>query len=690
MDKSVNHYLRRSRELGTGGVFHHTWTKIKSEMIAFCQLAWWKWVPNSQMSDRVFLTHVNCVWPSIDSLLDHLAARPASSFILPHESSREILAILTSQYPEHVSAILAAADAACRNELSLLGQEFKFGGEIDWNKDPVTGWKFPKLPQNQMSQYIGAERPVDLIFFWEMNRQQHFITLGIAYWLTDNPKYINAFCRQIQNWIDTNPPRQSINWYYGLEISIRLIAWTVAFQFFRNSPKFREEIGSKFLKSLWQQASFLRNHLQIFRTKDDIPNNHLIAELTGLTLVGLTFSEFRDAHTWRETGLHLLKQYAPVQNHAYGVNKEQAMGYHRFIAELLLLIVTLSHRNALPLQPDLEQMLMRMLDYLSYTLEPIGTVPMWGDSDYGRVLGLGKNKNFWDIRWLLSAGAALFGRVDWKFTAGRFDEEAFWLLGMEGLEAWEKLDAHAPTQTSNAFPQGGVYIIRDDWTANTDVAFFRCGPFGLGGAGHCAHAHCDLLSFTLWVNGQPLLVDSGTYTYHGSFRNYFRLASAHNTAMIDGHEQAIPLPNFNWEQTPNAENMEWDGKRVKGLLAFPGQLSFMRELIHPKHGVWNSIDTFTGKDEHNIEWFFHFNPSLDLELDDKRCKLIVKQQGQPFVILSMPDNHVHFQLRDSWYSEKYGIKQCNRELYGHWQGILKPNGVTFNWQFQLINQSSSQ
>jgi hypothetical protein len=47
-----------------------------------------------------------------------------------------------------------------------------------------------------------------------------------------------------------------------------------------------------------------------------------------------------------------------------------------------------------------------MLDYILFTLTPGATSPMWGDSDYGRALGLGQNKDFWDFRPILSAGAS--------------------------------------------------------------------------------------------------------------------------------------------------------------------------------------------------------------------------------------------------------------------------------------------
>jgi hypothetical protein len=688
MFKFAFHYVQRFKELGLVGTLQRVRTRIKNMAIQWSQTWWWGWRARREMNDAGLLARTTGGWQSMDALLDHLASRPASSFILPHESSQKTAILLKQFYPDHVPAILASADAACRNKLSLLGQVFHFSKGIDWQCDPVTGWCWPPLHRTRLDRYLGSTRPVDLIFFWELNRHQHFITLGIAYWLTGDQRYVDAFSSQIESWIETNPIQKGVNWYYPLEVSIRLIAWTVAFQFFRGSQEFRAKIGRAFLKSLWHQADFLSTHLQI--TRFDIPNNHLMAELTGLVLVGAAFPEFRSSAAWRETGLHLLTQQATAQTHSDGVNKEQAIGYHRFVAELLLLIVVRCHQGALPHEPILEETLERMLEYVLFTLTPVGTTPMWGDSDYGRALGLEQNKDFWDFRPILSAGAALFGRPDWKFAASRLYEWAFWLLGSKGLDAWEELDCHPPEKTSHGFPQAGMYVIRDAWAADTDVAFFRCGQFGLGGEGHCAHAHCDLLSFVLWLRGHLLLVDSGTYIYHGAWRDYFRLTAAHNTVKVDGREQAIPRPNFNWQQIPEAKCINWAEERVTGALTYSSQVEFFRELIHPRPGVWELCDKFKGHDRHSMEWFFHFAPGLDLQQAEADHIITVIKEGRAFLTVNVPHNGIHCQIRDDWYSYQYGVKQPNRGLYARWQGELNGEGVSFNWQFCLVNERPQQ
>jgi len=686
MFRCISHHVQRSRELGPLGTLRRVWVRTINRLIVWSQSLWWGWLARQEMSDAALLARTTGEWRSVENLLHHLADRPASSFLLPHESPQATAALLSHYYPEHVAAVLSAADAACRNELSLLGQVFHYSHGIDWHSDPVTGWRFPLLHRSRVSRYLGSERPVDLILFWELNRHQHFITLGIAYWLTGDQRYVDAFSSQVRSWIETNPLQHGVNWYYGLEVSIRLLAWTVAFQFFRGTLEFREETGKAFLKNLWQQADFLSSHLQT--TRESVPNNHMMAELVGLALVGAAFPEFRAAAAWRKTGLSLLNQQATAQTYPDGVNKEQATGYHRFVAELLLLIAARSRQGALPRERILETTLERMLDYVLFTLTPVGTTPMWGDSDYGRALRLGHNKDFWDFRPILSAGAALFRRPDWKFSAGRFDEEAFWLLGSVGLNLWEQLDARPPEQTSRAFPHAGLCIIRDAWAAETDVAYFRCGPFGLGGEGHCAHAHCDLLSLVLWVNGQPLLVDSGTYTYHGPWRDLFRLTAAHNTVMVDDREQAVPIPNFNWQQIPAAKCIGWTGERVAAALTYAGQVEFVRELAHPQPGVWELVDKFTGHDEsQKVSWFFHFAEGLTLRWVDTSESVIVEEHGKPYVVV-FPPKGVCVEIKSGWVSRSYGKKEFNPVLQSIWRGEIPSSSIDFCWKFLSVEQGS--
>jgi hypothetical protein len=83
-----------------------------------------------------------------------------------------------------------------------------------------------------------------------------------------------------------------------------------------------------------------------------------------------------------------------------------------------------------------------------------------------------------------------------------------------------------------SFPHSGYYKLYDgDLSLLFDTG--RIGPDFMPG-----HGHCDCLSFELSVSGTPLFVNSGTFQYQGEKRKYYRSTRAHNTVMINSHEQS--------------------------------------------------------------------------------------------------------------------------------------------------------
>src|SRR6185436_5502018 len=82
-----------------------------------------------------------------------------------------------------------------------------------------------------------------------------------------------------------------------------------------------------------------------------------------------------------------------------------------------------------------------MLDALLALGGPGDPIPLLGDDDGGRALALGAATGYRDGADLLSTGAVLFGRGDWKHELGALREESFWLLGARGWRAWQDLAA---------------------------------------------------------------------------------------------------------------------------------------------------------------------------------------------------------------------------------------------------------
>jgi hypothetical protein len=81
-----------------------------------------------------------------------------------------------------------------------------------------------------------------------------------------------------------------------------------------------------------------------------------------------------------------------------------------------------------------------------------------------------------------------------------------------------------------AYPGMGVYLYRHGRL----TTIVRCGE--VGQHGHGGHAHDDQLSFVMYADGEPVVIDPGTgcYTADMAMRNVLRSAKYHNTVTCDG------------------------------------------------------------------------------------------------------------------------------------------------------------
>jgi hypothetical protein len=100
------------------------------------------------------------------------------------------------------------------------------------------------------------------------------------------------------------------------------------------------------------------------------------------------------------------------------------------------------------------------------------------------------------------------------------------------LELAPELELPAPEPGTTVFEETGYTVVRD---AGTWLAFDAGPP---SPRFLPAHAHGDALSFQLWQDGRPVVLDPGTSTYDaGPVRDDERSTHAHATATVGGKEQ---------------------------------------------------------------------------------------------------------------------------------------------------------
>ncbi len=510
-----------------------------------------------------------------------------------------------------------AADKVVQGRLKIFAlKDAQLADPPLWNRDPLTGIEVP-LTFGKTIDYRDPAQVGDIKYLWEVNRHLHFVTLAQAYRLTGREDYLRTLKAHIDSWLRACPYPLGPNWTSSLELGIRLINWAVVWQLLGlDSPLFAGDDGAalrdRWLTSIYRHAEFIRGHFSRYSSA----NNHLIGEAAGLFIASLTWPFWDRAAGWRESGWSKLRRESLRQNAPDGVNREQSTWYQQFVLDFLL-IAGLSAKSAdLDFPAAYWQRVERMMEFIAAVMDADGNVPMIGDADDGYVVRLAPGAGFSPFRSLLATGAVLFSRADLKAKAVRLDDKTVWLLGDSTASTFEGLPEDPRPSFRHAFPDGGYYVLGTQLEDRDEIRMVAdAGP--LGYLSIAAHGHADALSYTLSVNGEEFIIDSGTYAYHTNrrWRDYFRGTGAHNTIRVDGLDQSVIGGNFLWTSKASARCEEWkvedEADRFLGWHDGYQRLSdpvlHRREIVlHKPERTILIIDTLECKAGHEIELFAHF------------------------------------------------------------------------------------
>ena len=587
-----------------------------------------------EMSDNELLGEFNPIrrGECAADALRHCQRAKNRRFLPSFERRREIVEMMNQRFPAERDAIIKTAEAALAGKFSLLGHDnLSFGdppeSPIDWSLDPVSGKRAPlshwsKLPP--LDPLGGGDPKI----VWELNRHAHFVTLGQAYWLTEDNRFAAAFVDQVSAWIDANPAGMGVNWASSLEAAFRSIAWLWALSLLVDSGEVTPDFFARLLKSLIQHGRHIERYLSYYFS----PNTHLTGEALGLFYLGLALPELDRAEGWRNLGLQILLDQAPKQVRADGVYFEQSSYYHRYTTDFYTHLFALTRADDNLIHRESEIMLRRkleaMLDHLMWITRPDGSSPLIGDDDGGRLIkGAARAAN--DFRDTLAIGSAIFKRGDWKHVAGEAPAEMLWLLGPEGVACYDRLEAESPREISRGFRSSGYFVMRDGWRRDSSFVLIDCGPHGaeIG----CGHAHSDALSIEFASRGVTWLVDPGTFVYAADvkIRNEFRSTSAHNTVTVDDQQQSIPSgPSkpFSWRTTAKCRLHEFvehgdsiffrgshDGyERLNDPVKHTRSVLFVKLDAGADFPEWLIVrDQFTAEKRHRYAIRYHFAPDCD-------------------------------------------------------------------------------
>lgn len=558
---------------------------------------------------------------------------------------------------ERVAALSEEARRVVAHRWPLLGYgTLDFGAEIDWLREPVSGARWPLSYHGDVGLVRGDGSDVRVL--WELNRLGHLLALARARALAGDERFAEEFFAQVEGWRAQNPAGFGPNWACAMEVSLRAMNLLACFQLLRRSPALDERRLASLLALFDEHGRHVRRNLEFSYIAT---GNHYLSDVAGLLWLGLMLPELHAAAAWRAFGLRELLREMDKQVLPDGADCEASTGYHRFVTELFLYSFLLCRANSVEIDGRHWRRLRSMLEYVRAYLRPDGRAPLLGDTDGGQVLPLVRRAAD-DHAYLLGVGAALFGEPRFK-VEGEAPEELFWLLGAEGVQAYEQLGT-APAATSALFEHAGACVLREG-----DL-YLMLGASGVGLAGRGAHGHNDALSVEVSASGVSFLSDPGTYVYTADprARQLFRSTAYHSTVEVDGAEQNAISEDapFHIGDEARPRVIRWESDEARDLAVAEhrgyerlpaGPVTHRRAVAFDKReGRWLVEDSLLGSGVHDFKFVFHAAPGREVRLiDDSTAEVGDGATGARLLVASL-DQLGGVALEPRWSSRGYGSK----------------------------------
>lgn len=434
-----------------------------------------------------------------------------------------------------------------------------------------------------------------------------------------NDEAAEVFRRYISDWLERcrlfAPGSRDLAWN-PYAVATRLGWWIRAY---RAIPERRwgawPDFRKRFITSLWQQAAYLRGHLEW-----DLRGNHLLRDAVGLAWAG-RFFEGPAADGWRSVAAEITASQVREQVLPDGGHFERSPMYHGQVMEDLLTIALLLDDKTLT--ATIREAWGKMANYLVWVRHPDGEIPLLNDS----ALGVGA-----DPESLLHLGGQIGVSVDPKPPRGGHHFED------TGLVVWHG----------------------DPWTL-----FFDAGP--VGAPLQPGHAHADTFTLECSFEGKRLIVDPGTYGYDDdSRRGYDRSTDAHNTVTIDGKDSSEVLGIFRVGRraTPTGVHVEFAPRAALAAGTHDGYDFLAGDLRHERGvrayngGELGITDRILGPGRHEIRGGLLLEPSWTVKEEvmgwvvsrgARKVRVRVVSTGEPKLSRQTRDYHPEFgrELRTS-------------------------------------------
>ena len=398
-------------------------------------------------------------------------------------------------------------------------------GVPDWFFNPFTSTKHSqsKLHWTEINDFGEG----DIKIIWELSRFDWVTQYALTYKKTGNEKYLTRLNLWLEDWSQNNPLNIGPNWKCGQETSFRVMKLLTS-AFLLNQLE-RPCNGLKDM--IYQHVCRIEGNLQYGVIQD---NNHGSSEAIGLYIGAAwlihTGKTSQMLLNWKNKGRKLLEERILKLIQAEGSFSQRSMNYHRVMVDTLSFCLHMMEvLNEIPFDQVIKNRLISLGEWqYKMTFGQGGEAPNYGSNDGSRIENLYSN-DYADYRPSTQLFFALLTK-ERVYDEAAVSEAMYWRCGNESLSY--------PIRNI-PLPKGEILDKHILLLRNQKASLFLKIPDATFRPGN------DVFHIDLWVDGKPILIDAGTFSYNSvEWTDKLKSISSHNSVQFDDCEPMPKLSRF--------------------------------------------------------------------------------------------------------------------------------------------------
>jgi hypothetical protein len=290
-------------------------------------------------------------------------------------------------------------------------------------------------------------------------------------------------------------------------------------------------------------------------------HNWWIAQLGTTWKAGFLFPEFKGFSRFQALFPTYVERELRVLMYPDGFTHECSVSYHLGTVDLFLDVHRLASLNGLKTSDQFNELLRRCAEVEWKLVCPDGNFPAFGDCGrlddelFQRAPSIAAMMQIPESKFIAEKMATKRPAPPLPLKKMMIESLNYPSVGVDLLPAYRRLKARAPSAPDTALAESGYYVMRENWTRQSDYCAIEAS-----GRGNLvtSHGHGAIFDLQLYAKGRPILVGNfkGPDGTDEPPRAWRVGSSSHNVVTVDRQDH-VPLRSvyrFNQVVVPTVDD----------------------------------------------------------------------------------------------------------------------------------------